>query len=120
MRPQAKPPQYLPMRIAPLALTGILLLAALSGCAINREARVRSALTNAGLAPPLADCMAKPIARDLSDSQLRSLQRMANLAGDGAKDMTGGQILNTLQRSNIDPATVTIVVRASVGCFLRG
>lgn len=97
----------------------ILLLAAVAGCAASREARIASALTEAGLRPDLARCMATPIARDLSSDQLRSLQRVARLSSDRAKDMTGGQILDTLQKSNLDPETVAVLARAGLGCFLR-
>ena len=97
----------------------LLLLLAVAGCAANREARIASALTEAGLNPNLARCMATPIARDLSSDQLRSLQRVARLSGGRARDLTGGQILDTLQQSDLDPGTVAVLARAGLGCFLR-
>lgn len=95
------------------------LLAALAGCATSREAQVRSALTDAGLPPSVAACMAEPMARDLSSRQLQSLARVAqSLGGRGAR-LTEGQILDLLRR-DLDPETVGVVVRAGVGCVLRG
>ena len=96
-----------------------LLLATVAGCTASRETRIATALAEAGLRPDLARCMATPIARDLDSTQLRALQRVARLASERAKDMTGGQMLDTLQRSNLDPKTVAVVASASVSCFLR-
>ncbi|MFN3371758.1 MAG: hypothetical protein ACK4Z0_09560 [Sphingomonadaceae bacterium] len=95
------------------------LLLGLAGCATSREAQVRSALTDAGLPPSVAACMAEPMARDLSGRQLQSLARVArSLSGRGAK-LTEGQILDLLRR-DLDPETVGVVVRAGLGCVLRG
>lgn len=99
-----------------LLLTGLALLGA---CATTREARVRAALSDAGLPPPMAQCMAEPLARDLSESQLRSLSRVARIGRTKVGRMTNSQFLDLLKR-DMDPETVGIVVRAGVGCFLRG
>ncbi len=95
------------------------LLLVLAGCATSREAQVRSSLTEAGLPPPVAACMAEPLARDLSGRQLQSLARVARSLSSRGMTMTEGQILDLLRR-DLDPGTVGVVVRAGVGCVLRG
>lgn len=103
------------MRVVP----AIALLLAVAGCAASKKAQVRSALTNAGLPPTYATCMAQPLARDLSVGQLKSLQRVAKLAQTAPARMTERQVMDLLKR-DLDPQTVGVVVRAGVGCFLRG
>jgi hypothetical protein len=95
------------------------LVAVLSGCTTTKQARVRSALLDAGLSQPMADCMAEPLGRDLSVEQLRSLQRVAKLANTAPTKMSQQQVMTLLKR-DLDPETVGVVVRAGVGCFLRG
>jgi hypothetical protein len=104
------------MRIAPLALALIL---ALPACTTTKQAQVRTALLDAGLSQPMADCMAEPLGRDLSVNQLKSLQRVARLANTSPAKMTTQQVMNLLKR-DLDPETVGVVVRAGVGCFVRG
>jgi hypothetical protein len=101
------------------AVSGLALLLIVSACATTKEARVRSALLDAGMPEPMAVCMAEPLGRDLSVSQLRSLQRVAKLADTAPSNMTQAQVLDLLKR-DLDPETVGVVVRAGVGCFLRG
>jgi hypothetical protein len=95
------------------------LVAVLSGCTTTKQAQVRSALLDAGLSQPMADCMAEPLGRDLSVEQLRSLQRVAKLANTAPTKMSQQQVMTLLKR-DLDPETVGVVVRAGVGCFLRG
>lgn len=102
-------------RVAPLLVAGLLV----SGCAISREAQVRTALTDAGLPPAFAQCMAEPLARDLSTDQLRSLARIARVARPEGPPLDEQQLLAMLRQS-VDPATVSVVVRAGLGCFVRG
>lgn len=96
-----------------------LALVVLAGCAATKESQVRSALLNAGLPQPIAQCMATPLARDLSVNQLKSLQRVSKYAHGEGRGLTEGQLLDLLRR-DLDPQTVGVVVRAGVGCFLRG
>ncbi len=95
------------------------LLLALAGCATTKEAQVRSALLDAGLSEPMANCMAEPLGSDLSVSQLRSLKRVAQLANTSPTKMTQKQVMDLLKR-DLDPQTVGVVVRAGIGCFVRG
>jgi hypothetical protein len=102
--------------------TPLLLLAlipALAACTTTKQAQVRSALLDAGLSEPMAVCMAEPLGRDLSVQQLKSLQRVAKLANTAPSKMTQQQVMTMLKR-DLDPETVGVVVRAGVGCFVRG
>ena len=101
----------------PLAIAAALL--ALSACATTKQAQVRSALMDAGLSEPMASCMAEPMGKDLSVNQLKSLQRVAKLVNNSPANLTQKQIMDLLKR-DLDPETVGVVVRAGLGCFLRG
>ncbi len=103
---------------APVLVLG-LGLALLAGCATTKEAQVRSALTEAGLPPPFAACMAEPMARDLSTAQLRSISRVAKLRKTEIGRLSERQVIDLLKR-DLDPETVGVVVRAGLGCFIRG
>lgn len=94
----------------------VILAILLTGCATTKQRQVQSALLKAGVPQTMAECMAEPLARDLSTAQLRSLGRVAK-----AKDatMSGQQALDLLKR-DVDPETVGVVVRAGLGCLLRG
>ncbi|MCG2840294.1 hypothetical protein L6Q21_04775 [Sandaracinobacter sp. RS1-74] len=100
-------------------LLPLALVALASGCATTKQAQVRSALLDAGLPESMAICMAEPLGRDLSVSQLKSLQRVAKLARSSPTQMTQQQF-NDLLKRDLDPETVGVVVRAGLGCFLRG
>lgn len=103
------------MRLAATAI-GLILLA---GCTTTKQAQVRTALVDAGLSDPMATCMAEPLGRDLSVNQLKSLQRVAKLANTSPTKMTQKQVMDLLRR-DLDPETVGVVVRAGIGCFVRG
>lgn len=111
------------MRLFPSLWSGritlALLTAALAGCAASREAQIRTALTNAGLPQPMAQCMAPPLASDLSNDQLRSISRIAKAIDDPNRVRNERDLVELLRR-DLDPNTVAVVVRAGVGCYLRG
>lgn len=96
-----------------------MLLLAVAGCATTKQAQVRSALLDAGLSEPMANCMAEPLGSELSVGQLKSLQRVAKLANTSPARMSQKQIMDLLKR-DLDPETVGVVVRAGIGCFVRG
>ncbi|WP_199554700.1 hypothetical protein [Sandaracinobacteroides hominis] len=98
-------------------LAALLLTAA--GCTATKEMQVRSALTDAGMPPATAQCMAQPMARDLSTDQLRSMSRVAKALRDSGRTYSQRELIDILRR-DLDPETVAVVVRAGVGCFLRG
>lgn len=108
------------MRILPLSF-GLIpaVILGLSACTTTKQAQVRTALLDAGLPEPMAECMAEPLGRDLSVSQLKSLQRVAKMAQTAPANMTTQQVMNMLKR-DLDPETVGVVVRAGFGCFVRG
>jgi hypothetical protein len=97
----------------------LLILALAAGCATTKQAQVQSALLDAGMPKPMATCMAEPLGQELSVSQLRSLQRVAKLANTSPSQMTQKQVMDLLKR-DLDPETVGVVVRAGIGCFVRG
>jgi hypothetical protein len=63
--------------------------------------------------------MAEPLGKELSVSQLKSLQRVAKLANTSPTKMTQKQVMDLIKR-DLDPETVGVVVRAGLGCFVRG
>lgn len=97
----------------------LLALALVAGCTASKEMRVRTALTDAGVPEPMAQCMAEPLARDLSTSQLQSLGRVAKVGRTEFGNLTQKQLLDLLKR-DLDPETVGVVMRAGLGCVLRG
>lgn len=94
-------------------------LLALSACAATREARIASALHDAGLPHGLATCMAEPLGRDLSNAQLNSLARLASLREARLEELGERGTLERIGR-NLDPHTMGTVMRAGLGCMLRG
>ena len=88
----------------------------LSSCATTKQMQVQSALLKAGVPQPMAVCMAEPLARDLTTAQLRSLGKVAK----SAKQELSKQAALDLLRRDVDPETVGVVVRAGLGCLLRG
>lgn len=91
----------------------------LAGCAINREARIRSVLVDAGLPQATARCMASPLARDLSDDQLRRLADVARLTHTEVREIDANTAMRTLA-AGLDPATMRVMMRVGVGCLLQG
>ncbi len=106
------------MAMKPLMILMPLLLA---GCAatVVKEAQVRSALVDAGLRPATADCMARPMAEQLSVEQLRRLRDARQLARSDFRDMTLGQVYDALRRS-LDAETMSVVTRAGLRCVPLG
>lgn len=100
-----------------LVLAAILPLAA---CATTSpEAKVRSALVDAGLSRPIATCMAERMVDRLSLTQLRRLNALAKLPGRDVGRMTVDQLLYQL-RALEDPEILTVVSRAGIGCAIAG
>jgi hypothetical protein len=95
------------------------LLPLLAACAGTKEARVRSSLTQAGLPAATAACMAPPLARDLSTSQLQALGRLGRTLSDDRRQLSEREALELLRR-DLDPAVVGVVIRAGLGCIMRG
>lgn len=100
------------MRAVLIAIT--LLVVSASACA-SRETRVRGALLNAGLSPPLASCMAERMADRLSVSQLRRLQSLSSLKRENVGELTVGEFLERA-RAVADPELLLVMSTVSVGC----
>lgn len=84
-----------------LALAGTAVI--LASCA-TPETRVRTALTNAGVSPPIAACMADRMVDRLSLGQLRKLGRLDKLKDQSVANISLKQFLQktkALQDSEI-------------------
>lgn len=100
------------------AACGLLALAlAASGC-LSREAVIRNHLRDAGLSAPMAECMADPLARELSNDQLRKLAGLASSVKGDPRNMTYGEILRTLGTLG-DLHLTQIALRTATACALR-
>jgi hypothetical protein len=97
------------------AVAGLWLLCS---CAVSKEARIRAALTDAGVPKPMAACMAERMADDLTGEQLRALARAASVARRPASEVTIDQALKAL-RTVGDPATIGVLALATTGCIGR-
>lgn len=94
------------------------LLLAFSGCA-TPEQRVRSGLVQAGLARPLATCMADRMVDRLSLLQLRRLGRLGDLRDARLRELTAEQFLHRARA--IGDAEIWTVMSISAGlCAARG
>jgi hypothetical protein len=96
------------------------LLLPLAACSSMRpEAKVRTALVEAGLSPPMAQCMAERMVDRLSIAQLRRLNSLARLPGRDVGNMTVDEFLYRA-RALEDPEIFTVVTRAGLGCAIAG
>ena len=103
-------------RIVPLAAV---LALALGACAQTYEKRVRSSLTEAGLSPSLASCLAGRMVDRLSAGQLQSLGRLARDVDRRERDMTVAQFLGRYG-GRLDPDVAAVLARAGIGCAIAG
>ena len=83
------------------------------------ESRVRSALMDAGVSPPMADCMAERMVDRLSLAQLRRIGSLAKLPHRDIGSMTIDEFLYRV-RALEDPEILTVVSRAGLGCAIAG
>lgn len=81
------------------------------------ETRVRIALTDQGVPPRLAECMAERMTDQLTIAQLRSLERLAPLEGEPGIPLAPGDVLERMRRVD-DPQAIEVTVRAAAGCSL--
>jgi hypothetical protein len=94
-------------------------LLALAGCAtVSVEARVRKSLIEAGLSPPMAQCMAERMADRLSIAQLRRLRDLAHVPGRDVRGMSIDELAHQVRALN-DPEIFAVVSRAGIHCALR-
>lgn len=93
-------------------------LLALSACAtVSPEARVRTALLDAGLSPRMAGCMAERMVDRLTISQLRQLQSLARLP---ERDLGGMSVDELLHRTRAldDPEIFVVVSKSALRCAI--
>jgi hypothetical protein len=95
-----------------VALMALLLV---SGCAVSKEARVRQSLAQAGVPEPVAACMAKPMAEDLTTRQLMALSDAASMARSPGQ-LTIEQALKAL-RAVGDPEVIGVLSAAAFSCI---
>ena len=95
-------------------------LVALAACATpSPEGRVRDALMDAGVSPPMAGCMAEHMVDRLSLAQLRRIGSLAKLPHRDIGNMTVDEFLYRV-RALEDPEILTVVSRAGLGCAIAG
>ncbi len=92
--------------------------AAVSGCAVSKEARVRAALVDAGVPRPVAVCMADIMAEDLSTAQLRALRDAVATARRPVGEISINDALKIL-RTVGEPTTIGVIALASTSCIGR-
>ena len=104
----------------------VLLLLALAGFAawswfggvegVTRD-RVRAALTDQGVPPALADCMAGRMTDQLTIGQLRSLETLQARESESAVPASTAEVLARVRRIE-DPQAVEVTIRAATSCAL--
>ncbi len=97
-------------------IAAVVVATLLCGCAVSKEARVRSTLMSAGLPEPLARCMAKPMAEDLSIAELQALGDAAKLARKPIGDVAIADALQALRKVG-DPKVISVMAAASFTCI---
>ena len=81
-----------------LALAGTAAWLYFGGVERVTEARVRTALTEKGVPPRLAECMAGRMTDQLTIAQLRSLERLAPLEGEPGIPLAPGDVMERMRR----------------------
>jgi hypothetical protein len=102
------------LRFTPLALCCAAL--ALSACA-TPEAQLRTGLVSAGLSKPMAGCMARPMARDLSLGQLMKLRSLSKVGDLDPRNTSYDQFMRRI-RALQDPEILRVTASAALGCAL--
>ncbi|MFK4794454.1 hypothetical protein [Sphingobium sp. ZW T5_29] len=110
------------MTVRSFHILGCLLPAALllGSCAtLSPEARLRAGLTDAGLPPVTAGCMAERMADRLSLAQLRRVQSLASLRNSHMGALSVDRFLHKL-RAIEDPEIFIVTSKAAIACTLLG
>lgn len=92
-------------------------LLALTACVTSPEARIRTKLVDAGLSPPMADCMAGRLVDRLSMGELRKLNSLSKLRNRDIGEMTVEQFLRHIRNLG-DPHILKVVTTAGIGCAI--
>jgi hypothetical protein len=99
-----------------IALVGMISLA-LSACA-TPEARVRTALMDAGLSRPIAACMADRMVDRLSLIQLNKLNGLKKLRGQNIRKVTFDDFLRRT-RALQDPEILGVTTSSGLICAVK-
>jgi hypothetical protein len=91
---------------------------ALAGCA-TPESRVRTALMNAGLNKPVANCMAGRMVDRLSLWQLNKLRGLQKLRDKKVRELTIEEFVKR-SRALQDPEILAVISSSAVVCALDG
>jgi len=100
-------------------LLAFTILLGLASCASTYEARIETRLVDIGLSHSKARCMAQRLVDRLSESQLRSLGRLAGLENHDIGTMTIAELLHRIKALG-DTEILEVVARAGLGCTIRG
>lgn len=103
-------------KLIPSVLAAALLTA---GCSASYENRIASRLADAGLARPMASCMAARMVDRLSTSQLKQIARFGKGLDRDVKDMTVGEVTRRFAAIG-DPEIIEVMARAGLGCAIAG
>jgi hypothetical protein len=95
------------------ALAPLLILA---GCA-SPEAQLRTGLVNAGLSKPMAGCMARPMAQQLSVNQLLKLRSLSRVGDLDPRETSYNKFLHKV-RALSDAEILKVTASAALGCAL--
>ena len=94
----------------------LLAVSLLAGCA-TPEQQVRSGLVRAGLAPPIAGCMAPRMVNRLNLLQLRRLGRLGDINSRTIRQLSVAQFLDRT-RALQDPEIIAVVATSAGTCAL--
>ena len=98
------------MRWLPIVL---FVAVALTGC--SKQQKIRSGLIEAGVPPPVADCMAHEMAEHLSTDELRTLSRLEDVAKGNMGQWILVDYVDAARRIG-DPKVVAVVGAAAAYC----
>ena len=103
------------MNIRAIAVASVLAIG-LPGCVTAiKQREVNTALTDVGFTQEDARCLARQASRNLSISQLRSLQRAAGSLQQPIREMPVGDVIDNI-RAHVDPETLQAVGRMAADC----
>ena len=97
------------------AITAALLLA---GCASVTEQRVESSLSDAGVPPQMASCMAGEWVDRLSTEQIKDVSRFAKRLKRDRERMTVSRLVDHVAAWN-DPEAMVVISTSAATCAFR-
>ena len=89
----------------------------LAACADLAKPSVRSALVEAGVRAPVAECMAGRMTDRLSIPQLQKLRRLRGAPGEKESNLSALEIVERVNRVD-DPEVVAVTATAGAACSL--